>query len=164
MKTLVNLDNKLFLFIYTKTSNKTVKSIFNTITKTSKPFFIVAYILLLYIIYTTKSFDTFKICLFEPLLVLFLCKFLRKSIGRKRPYIIFKELNIQKKEDASFPSNHTASSFIISFMFFLLNPQIAFFMIFLAFIVSISRIIVGLHFPLDVLFGFLIPLAIYNIF
>ncbi len=161
MNKLQNFDNKLFLTIY---NNVGFKKLFIKITKISKPVFILFYVSLLLTLFLNSDFDILKICIIKPFIVIVISKILRKKIGRKRPYEIFSEINLPKKEDASFPSNHTASSFIIALMFFYFNFEIAIVMIILAFIVSVSRIIVGLHFPLDIFFGALISITIYSIF
>ncbi len=160
MESLITLDKKIFLFIYTKTNSIKLKKTFNFITKLSKPFFITSYLLILFFLYST-NLQYFAISIAKPFSVLIICKLLRKQINRKRPYEIFNNMNLPTKKDASFPSNHTASSFIISFLFFYVNPFLALIMILIASVVSLSRIIVGLHFPLDILFGFLISLSFF---
>ncbi len=161
MDTLINYDKKLFLLIYNSTNQKFTKKLFRVITKVSKPFFIIAYVLLL--IYTFLYFDknTLIHILITPFMTILICKILRKKIGRKRPYLIFPDMNLQKKEDPSFPSNHTASSFIIALMFIFVSKPLCIVMLIIASLVSISRIIVGIHFPLDVLFAIIIALTIY---
>ncbi len=163
MDKVLYIDKQLFLYIYNNTNKNNIKSFSNFITKVSKPFFIVFYIILLILIYNSKNNITFVTCIIKPLLTLIICKYLRKKINRKRPYLVFDDLNLPTKKDASLPSNHTASSFIIAFMYLFINFKVALFFIILAFLVSISRIISGLHFPLDILTGFFISLSIYLI-
>ncbi len=160
MKTLKTFDEQLFIYIYNKTNYQNVKKIFKFLTTISKPFFIIIYLLLLLTMYSTNN-SYLYICIYKPFFTLLFCKFLRKTINRKRPYLVFNKINLQKKEDASMPSNHTASSFIISFMFFYISTPLALLTILLATLVSLSRIIIGIHFPLDVLCGFLIALSFY---
>ena len=60
----------------------------------------------------------------------------------------------------SFPSDHTTLSFIFVFIpFFLgINFYFFFFLLFLASLISFSRIYVGVHYPRDILGGFLVGL------
>jgi|AntAceMinimDraft_4_1070372.scaffolds.fasta_scaffold03630_2 undecaprenyl-diphosphatase len=60
----------------------------------------------------------------------------------------------------SFPSDHTTISFIFVFVpFFLgINFYFFFFLLFLASLISFSRIYVGVHYPRDILGGFLVGL------
>ncbi len=164
MDKLITLDQKLFTSIYNATNQILTKKVFKTITKISKPFFIIAYALLLTYIFKYLSKYILLVTIIQPLITIILCKFLRKKIGRKRPYIIFSNMNLPFKEDASFPSNHTASSFIIALMFLYVSLPLGIVMLILATLVSISRIIVGLHFPLDVLSALLISVTIFNCF
>lgn len=162
MKAIINFDKRLFLYIYNKTSNYNIKNICKTICKFSKPFFIVLYIcIILYTYFVIKSTHLFNICIIKPLATILICKCLRIIINRKRPFLVFPNLDLPKKNEPSMPSNHTASSFIISFMLLYINLPLAIIAIVIATISSTSRIIIGIHFPLDILAGFLIALSIY---
>jgi undecaprenyl-diphosphatase len=60
-----------------------------------------------------------------------------------------------------FVSSHAANSFaIITFLFLILKPQFSFFWFFWAFLVSYSRIYLGVHYPTDILFGALVGIII----
>jgi undecaprenyl-diphosphatase len=58
--------------------------------------------------------------------------------------------------DKSFPSDHTAVSFAIAFFVFLVSRKWGSAMLVLAFLIGISRIYVGVHFPSDVFAGALV--------
>lgn len=61
--------------------------------------------------------------------------------------------------DKSFPSDHTAVSFAIAFFVFWIGRKWGSAMLVLAFLIGISRIYVGVHYPSDVLVGALIGLV-----
>jgi len=86
--------------------------------------------------------------------------FLRKKIDRKRPY---EQLSIRplldKKGGKSFPSNHTASAFVLALTTFRLSAVLGCIMLLLAIITGMSRIAAGLHWPEDVLCGGILGLV-----
>lgn len=61
--------------------------------------------------------------------------------------------------DKSFPSDHTAVSFAIAFFVFLVSRKWGSVMLVLAFLIGISRIYVGVHFPSDVFAGALVGIV-----
>ena len=60
------------------------------------------------------------------------------------------------KRSYSFPSAHAANSFAQATLFSLIYPRLAPVLLSIAFVVSLSRVYVGVHYPLDVLFGALL--------
>ncbi|EOC99578.1 phosphatase PAP2 family protein [Caldisalinibacter kiritimatiensis] len=84
-----------------------------------------------------------------------LCK---KKFTRPRPFLQLANINIFKTNlyDYSFPSGHTTAAFSISITLSLIFPQLSFILISLAFLVGISRIYLGVHYPTDVFVGMII--------
>jgi PAP2 superfamily. len=80
---------------------------------------------------------------------------LKKSIGRKRPYLSILEANTLRKlwKDHSFPSGHTTAGFALAVSLSIGYPGIYLLFLSLAAMVGISRIYVGMHYPSDVLMG-----------
>ncbi len=60
----------------------------------------------------------------------------------------------------SFPSNHSANIFFIYFILSILYPNKNKYFLFIAMIIGISRIYVGVHYPFDVISGAAIGLSI----
>jgi len=79
----------------------------------------------------------------------------KMGLGRERPYKILEHLNTFgiNLKDYSFPSGHTTASFSIAATLALNIPKIWIIVYFLALIIGISRIYLGVHYPTDVLAG-----------
>jgi undecaprenyl-diphosphatase len=77
---------------------------------------------------------------------------------RTRPYEAINQLTrlIEAQSDYSFPSGHSASSFAAAIILYKTLPKkYGILALVLAFLIAISRLYVGVHYPTDVLFGIL---------
>lgn len=83
---------------------------------------------------------------------------IKKKANRVRPFITLENLNIRKIgiDDYSFPSGHTCAAFSIATMGGLCFPFISVYAILLGFLVGVSRMYLGVHYPTDVAIGMLI--------
>lgn len=81
-------------------------------------------------------------------------KFLKDFFAVPRPYVAngFAPL-VGNFSDGSFPSNHTAAAFAISVSLFLHKYKWGIPLIFISLAIGISRILGGVHYPLDILGG-----------
>ena len=81
---------------------------------------------------------------------------LKNMIARTRPYEVIGGLKllVDKAEDLSFPSGHSATSFVAAVIIAGLLPRrYGVMAVILAALISFSRLYVGIHYPTDVLFG-----------
>ncbi len=151
------MDARLFLLMYNFTAKReSVKWIVRQVAGLSKSFFFVMYgagavWLLLELPLSAIKF------LAIPFMVLCYNSFLRKLVGRSRPFVHFDlEPLLLHDANGSCPSNHAASAMVISLAFWLISPYISIVLIIIAFFTGISRICAGVHYPFDVLLGWLI--------
>lgn len=83
---------------------------------------------------------------------------IKKIVSRERPYNILKDINTFNLElhDYSFPSGHTAAIFCIATILYLNIHQLMIPVMLVALLVGISRIYLAVHYPSDVLVGFIV--------
>ncbi len=92
--------------------------------------------------------------------------FMRRLINRERPYSKYGVPSVIKKDrtDCSFPSRHTASAFIIAMSGYLVCIYLGIFLTVLAIIVALTRILAGVHYIFDVVFGMLFSILMGTVF
>jgi len=123
---------------------------------------------LLYLLSKTKKLETaFVVALLVVIsdIVLFL---LKTGYVRQRPYLVLNGVILPLGQDSgsSFPSGHTTRAFAIATLVSLRTSRKYAFLLVLAIGVALSRIIIGVHFPLDVVggafLGIFLGLVIYE--
>ncbi len=87
-----------------------------------------------------------------------LVELVRYAFPRERPFQVFEEINLilPFKDSPSYPSGHIAFLFAISTIVLHYNERWGIALYSLSFLSAISRVITGVHWPLDVLCGALL--------
>lgn len=102
--------------------------------------------------------------IWKPLAAFSVVTLFRKMVNRPRPY---DAMNIQPlighKHDESFPSRHTVSAFIIALVCLPVNLYLGVFALIVASMMSLCRILAGVHYISDVLVSVIIALLFYFI-
>lgn len=81
-------------------------------------------------------------------------------IHEPRPFITFNFVPLaDNKPDLSFPSRHATLMAVMTFSYLYFKSKWSFLFLTLMALVGISRIYVGVHYPLDILGGFLVSLV-----
>lgn len=173
----LKLDYFLFKLINIHFSNKFLDIIFSFFHHAHKNVYIVIpiFFLLLLIIYKDKL-NRFSLLLLLPGIILTdqIGRGIKNLEIRERPYIQMSNVNllvdvnlnadgsykITKSSKKSFPSNHAANIFFIFSFLTFIYPRNKKYFFTIALLISISRIYVGVHYPLDVLIGTIIGLII----
>ena len=60
----------------------------------------------------------------------------------------------------SFPSGHALFFFAIGYMIYLYDKKWGYFFLFLAILMGVARVMVGMHYPLDILGGAIIGMLV----
>lgn len=170
---ILQLDLQLFYFINSNVSNTIFDYIFIFFHDCHKNLWFVIPLLFLWLFFIFRDKkNRIGLIVLIPLVIL-----ITDQIGskikdleiRKRPYMKIDEDNINllvntpknkdglykntKSSKKSFPSNHSANIWALStILSYIYNSKKKYFMI-LAILVSISRVYVGVHYPLDIIVG-----------
>lgn len=84
---------------------------------------------------------------------------IRYLYHRPRPFMALENVKLlieMKNNEASFPSGHTAYMFAIALAVYLFNKKIGGILILVALLLSVTRIYLGVHYPLDIIGGIII--------
>ncbi len=88
---------------------------------------------------------------------LIICILLKQLVDRPRPYESYSFIHIlvSPEKDASFPSGHSSIAFSVAMIYYycLSNHKLGIVFVVVAFLIALSRLYVGVHYPSDVLVG-----------
>lgn len=166
MNKLIQLDVKFFYLLNDRFKCNILDEIMPYITQLGSAFSTI----LICIMLITFGDNTIAYAGYNALFTLsithLIVRILKSKVARPRPFNKLSKINISNTNlcDFSFPSGHTTASFSIAITLSLVFPTHSFIFILLAFIVGLSRIYLGVHYPSDVLVGILVStfFSIYN--
>lgn len=158
-----NFDGNLLIDIQELLVRDWVTPIVRVFTHTGdKGIFIIALVLVLLCFKKTRRVGLLAgLSLLSTFIIVNLC--LKNLVDRTRPYEVFEQVNllIAKEHDASFPSGHTANTLAVMFMLFLQLPKkYGVPALTYGILIALSRLYVGVHYPLDVLCGAIIAVCV----
>ena len=147
------------------TKNKALMMILKIVYKILPIIVFISYpVLLGYLIYTHEP--KLLRCITVPLGVFLSLTVFRALVNAQRPYEKYGTTPLFSKETKgkSFPSRHTASAAVIAMAMLYVNPVIGMVYLSVAFLIALSRVVGGVHFPRDVAIGFLYAVTLGGIF
>lgn len=156
-----NIDFYILDFLQTMARSGFWDRFFPFFTSLGDPFMFVCYAAILLVISKTRR-DGFMVSA-GMLTGLLLGELLIKNlVQRARPCWIKPEviLLVKNPKDYSFPSGHTMTMTIFTFILVYNHPKLAFGLVPAALLLAYSRMYLYLHFPSDILAGIILGLAI----
>ncbi|MFS0673407.1 phosphatase PAP2 family protein [Ornithinibacillus sp. 179-J 7C1 HS] len=149
------LDCKSFHFINQHFDHKRLNPFFRTITNLGGATFTITAVLLL-ILLSSGPIRTTAIASALALAISHIpVAIMKKLYPRKRPYLVLENSHVMENPltDCSFPSGHTTAIFSVVTPFILLYPILLIALLPIAFLVALSRVYLGLHYPSDIIVG-----------
>ena len=161
MNVIQNADISILLYIQEHIRKEWMNGFWRAITFLGDGgwFWILLAVVLLIMKKTRKAGVAAAIALVIGALITNVC--LKNMVARVRPYDTYSALIpiVKRPIDWSFPSGHTCASFASAFVYFRLLPKkYGIPALVLACMIAFSRLYLGVHYPTDVLVGFLIGL------
>lgn len=100
----------------------------------------------------------FIIILGPAILAFLVATFLKEIIHLERSFVQFSEIKplFSPNQEYSFPSSHATIFSALGLSMYFYNKKIGIFLLFSALLIGFARIIAGVHFPIDILSGFLL--------
>ena len=145
---LVEITNQL-------SRKKGIRSIFTVISRIGDGPFWYGLILLLPFMFGEEAISTSIQMAFAGLLGLLIYKWIKLLTERLRPFMVSTNISLGTAplDQYSFPSGHTLHAVSFSLIAVHYFPVLAWLLIPLTFLIALSRVVLGLHYPTDVLAG-----------
>lgn len=161
MNKLKSLDAKGMLFFNSRIKCAILDKIFPLLTHIGSAVTTIAICLLMMILGDEFVYSAGFAALISLAVSHLIVQGLKKTVRRKRPIDVLPEISTFKIsfDRYSFPSGHTTAVFSIATTVSMYMPLLSFLLFPVAFLIGISRIYVGVHYPSDVLAGFIIAIA-----
>lgn len=155
-----DLDARAFIWMNTRLGNH-FESLVKGISRTGDGYLYLAIGILLLLLDadTGQSFFVATLCAYVIDVSAYLV--LKNGIKRVRPEEKLAEFSalIKPSDKFSFPSGHTAAAFVFAFMIYQFYPAFALLAFVWAGCIGLSRVLLGVHYPGDILAGIVLGIS-----
>ena len=157
---LTNIDEHLFNFFFNLAAGSPlIGNIMAIITIWSSRVFAVIYLFAVVLMLAKNNKKVLPI-IAAPAVTVFAVQIIRFFYLRPRPFVALEIDNlIYHTASGSMPSMHAASAFVIAAVIWCVHKKAGNILLLFAFVTGLSRVMVGVHFPADVLLGSILGLS-----
>ena len=115
----------------------------------------------IFLIFYRRNWRESFLVFFSGGLAIIIDQLLKFLIQSPRPFLAFTNvLPLFPETGYAFPSGHAAFFSSLAFALFFINRKTGFIFMFFALLIGLARIIAGVHFPIDILGGFLLGFGV----
>jgi undecaprenyl-diphosphatase len=123
--------------------------------------YIVILLAVIYLFFYKKDWKDFFIIFISSGLAWFLAYIFKFIFHTGRPFEIFPNvISLFSESGYAFPSGHSTFFMALAFAIFFGHKKIGYIFIFFSLLIGIARIMAGVHFPIDILGGFILGFVI----
>lgn len=159
------VDNQLCLLVNRISHQQLLAAFFRFISRIGDGIFWYSLMLVLPLRYGSVGLKAVGVMMMVGLLNLLIYKLCKRSISRERPFISLSPINLAgvPLDRYSFPSGHTQHAVGFSYTAASIFPEMAHWLYPVVFLVALSRPLLGLHYPSDVLMGAALGFAVSSV-
>ncbi|MER2491373.1 phosphatase PAP2 family protein [Catenovulum sediminis] len=150
-------DQQLFAWLFACTQNRNMTWV-RLLSKTGDGHFYLALALILSVV-EQQGIWFLAVGLVAFLLELPSYFVLKKTFKRARPCDVLVSAHIQPSDKFSLPSGHTAAAFLMATLISYFYPGFTIFAYTWASLIGLSRVLLGVHFPTDIIAGAILGTA-----
>jgi undecaprenyl-diphosphatase len=119
--------------------------------------YLIPFLLVIFAIYQKRKMFSFSIIILSGFFSWIFAKLLKELFHITRPFVENNAITpLFYESGLSFPSEHATTFASLSVVVIFLNKRIGYILLFITLLIGLSRVIIGVHYPSDIIGGFVL--------